>query len=82
MFSLIDIPNIKVNLQDIVLGYKATCKEYVWVNFILLTFAFTVYKGHLVSENRKETNIVIGNFSNMNSKGKHMQIIKFVELVL
>ena len=23
-----------------------------WVNFILLVFAFTVYKGHLISENR------------------------------
>ena len=52
IFVLLGLENVKVTLQELILGYKIYYEQYNWVNFILLVFAFTVYKGHLISENR------------------------------
>ena len=52
MFNALGLANVKVNLQEIILGYKVNYSYYNWVNFVLVVYAFTVYKGHLIIENR------------------------------
>ena len=45
----------KINLKDIVFGYKISDKEYEGYNTVLTLIAFSIYKTFYLSDKRKKS---------------------------
>lgn len=48
----------KINLKDIVVGYKITDSEYIGFNIILTIIGFAIYKSYYVSNQRNTSTYV------------------------